>query len=364
MVDLFLMDRLARSLRDDARLVLLGDAEQLPSVDAGAVLRDLLPGEEAEDPRRGAAVRLTHSFRVDPTDPTGRLILTVASAINEGRVDRLLEAESRSLASRASPAEIAFRGVELLEGAGARPAFLDRWYVERVHGEAWVEELRRQTFRHTDASFDERSRRDLERLFAHFEGARLLCVTRGEHTPTGAAHVNALLHAKAARAAGVAGASDLLPGEPVLVLENDYERGLFNGDQGIILWVRAEGAGERAYPMAVFRGRGGFAAFPLGALRPKLGLAYATTVHKSQGAEFDFVALLLPERDLPLCTRELLYTAVTRARRSVVLVGSREILASGARRRLLRFSGVGEKIARMSPCAARGPEARSESWTG
>jgi exodeoxyribonuclease V alpha subunit len=85
-------------------------------------------------------------------------------------------------------------------------------------------------------------------------------------------------------------------------------------------------------------------AFPVELLRGQLEHCFAMTVHKGQGSEFDRVAVVLPEQDVPLLTRELLYTAVTRARRSVIVFGKRELLTAGQRTRTERFSGVGERL--------------------
>jgi exodeoxyribonuclease V alpha subunit len=170
----------------------------------------------------------------------------------------------------------------------------------------------------------------------------VLCVTR--ERPTGTNPVNAFLHGLCA------GSSDeLLPGEPVLVLRNDYQRGLWNGDQGFILLVAEPG--QAARPMAVFRlsaagpSASRWLAVPPEALGEGLSLAYALTVHKAQGSEHDRVLLLLPEQPLPLLTRELLYTALTRARHAVVICGNADVLSAGANNSLTRSSGLAEKLA-------------------
>src|SRR6185312_10650787 len=131
-------------------------------------------------------------------------------------------------------------------------------------------------------------------------------------------------------------ARDLPAGVPVSVQRNDYERNLYNGDQGVVVRVD-DGDGPRL--MAAFPRRASFDVFPLDAL-PELVPAFATTVHKSQGSEYDHVALVLPDADLPMVTRELVYTAVTRARRSVLLVGSGDLLG----RAIERHSGVAERL--------------------
>jgi len=122
-----------------------------------------------------------------------------------------------------------------------------------------------------------------------------------------------------------------------VVRENDHARGLYNGDCGL---VAAAGRGADGL-RAVFAGQdGSWRVFPLAALRPRLELAYALTVHQSQGSEYDHVALVLPDVDMPLATRELVYTALTRARRSIALFGSAEVLRAAVARSADRFSGL------------------------
>lgn len=348
MVDLFLMCQLVRAVRPQARLVLLGDAEQLPSVDAGAVLRDLIPSGEAEA-RRRCAVRLTKSFRMDPSDPAGRAVLTVANAINAGDVQRAME----GMVPRAKADELEYQKVELLAATSGtqREAFLADWYRRRVRPLDGFAELARRVFvyRGDEEGFAEAESEVLGRLFKHFESARLLCVTRGEARATGAAACNAWLHRTYAEDPEVGlsiplATASLLPGEPVLMQRNDYQRGLFNGDQGLILRVSQPGEVSHHF-RAVFPTRGGFRPFSLDGLRPMLQHAFAMTVHKSQGSELDHVALMLPEDEMPLLTREVLYTGATRARRSVVFVGAPKILRVAIGNRMTRFSGIGERLA-------------------
>jgi len=316
MVDLPLMERLAAAIRPDARLVLLGDADQLPSVAAGAVFRDLLSAAPAH------CVRLTRSHRMRDDDPAGRAILEVARRVNAGDAsvwDRL----------PGPGADLEVRGVQAANEDLS--AFLGRWFRSRLRGDEALAHLRRRTWR------PESEPTELDQLFAHFAATRLLCVTRG--FATGAERVNARLHGLAAEDVGAPAAVPFLAGEPVMVLHNDYDRGLFNGDTGCVLWC-ADPAGVRR-PMVVFQdGR----AFPTDTLSGRLELAYATTVHKAQGSEFDEVALLLPEVDLPLLTRELLYTAITRSRRGVLVVGDPGIARRGTQRSVVRHSGLAERV--------------------
>jgi exodeoxyribonuclease V alpha subunit len=348
MIDMVLMERLVRAVRGHARLVLLGDADQLPSVGAGAVLRDLVtatPG--APTPLDACAVRLTQSYRMDPTDPQGAAILTFARLVNGDPVPAGAPASWRdAFTARAAVADLTFAGVEVVAPAPAEPraaqdAFVEHWQAERL-APLRATASRRYRYTTSSASFDADDLPHLEALFRGHEAARLLCFTRGGRAGTHA--VNAALHRLVLRARGADVRPDraFVPGEPVLVLANDYDKGLWNGDQGVTLWVSSDHA-PRPRLMAVFRRGPGFVAFHLELLREQIERCYAMTVHKAQGSEFDHVAVLLPEREGPLLVREVLYTAVTRARRSVTLLGAEAVLAQAAERRGARFTGVRER---------------------
>ena len=125
-----------------------------------------------------------------------------------------------------------------------------------------------------------------------------------------------------------------------MILENDRTTGLFNGDIGLTL-PDAEGN-----PMACFPGnhREPLRCLPLACL-PKHEWAYAMTVHKSQGSEFDRIALVLPSQESPVLTRELVYTGITRARHGVAVIASSDLLASAIARPTSRESGLAERLA-------------------
>jgi exodeoxyribonuclease V alpha subunit len=192
----------------------------------------------------------------------------------------------------------------------------------------------------------------LDRLFAHYGRSRVLSLTRVH--AAGSEKLNAAFHRRLSRRLGSSDESwDFVAGEPVMMLRNDYERGLFNGDQGVVVWVRRSGQG-RAELMAVFPGREGYRPFFLGALRHRLEHAFAMTVHKSQGSEFEHVALVLPAEDMPLLTREVVYTGLTRASESVLVVGSLGLFEAAASRGLKRYSGVAEKLVeRLGPAKGK-----------
>jgi exodeoxyribonuclease V alpha subunit len=340
MIDLVLMERLVRSLRRDARLVLLGDDHQLPSVEAGAVFRDLIAGQSTLGAR---AVRLTESYRMRPDDPDGRNILTVSRAIDTGTLPEFAPERTGNagvVRLAAAVADVSFHGVELVESREALAGFLDRWHAEVIRGLPDFAALVGHTYVvQEDHEFGDDDRVGLRRLFEHFDRARILCLTRVR--PTGADHINRVLHRRALAALGSGFTAELLPGEPVMMQVNDYERMLFNGDQGLVLQVSDGGPPA---PMIVFPREEGFIPFRIETLRANLLHSYALTVHKAQGSEYDQVALILPEADLPINSREILYTALTRSRKAVTILGTRGMLAQGIARRTHRSSGVAEML--------------------
>jgi exodeoxyribonuclease V alpha subunit len=337
MLDLELADAMLDALPDAASLVLIGDPRQLPAIDAGQILADLVAGAER------VAV-LEHSFRMDAADPRGRAVLDAARAIQQGEPQRLVE-KTAPLATVRTPGTLAFSGVEWIDSArtpdAARHVATALWH--HFDGPRAQDRANELVFRFDGGRVVPAQAGELERLWAQLARARILTVTRGG--PTGAHALNAHLHELAlARMTlrTMSGRPELVPGEPVMVTANDYTRGLFNGDQGIV--VRAdEGSGHHRY-RAVFRVGGALAPFAIEALRDRLELAWAMTVHKSQGSELDAVALMLPDDDLPLVTRELLYTGVTRARTSVVVCGPRTVLLAGGKREALRHSGLAARM--------------------
>jgi exodeoxyribonuclease V alpha subunit len=329
MVGLPLMEQLARALRADARLVLLGDADQLPAVELGSVFRDLGPH----------AVRLTTSHRMDPGDPAGASVLSAARAIAAGDVGELLDPGRQ-------PSPVG--GFACLSPEGSAPhagrrliqTFVDEWYQARVKPGL---ETAARTFRLADVDdgFDPRDASDAAAALDRQRQARLLTVTRTGFA--GSDRINAELGRRAAADVGVGGAThELAAGTPVMITRNDYDRGLFNGDQGVVLSVAA--AGRPPSLAAVFARDGVLVPFPLSVLSSVLSVAYASTVHKAQGSELEHAALLLPDADLPLLSRELVYTAVTRVRRSITVVGQRALLAQAVARPLERASGLGDRI--------------------
>ncbi len=344
MIDLPMMDRLLRALRPDGRIVLLGDADQLPPVEAGAVFRDLCESRVAKDEGRVVVLEKSHRAREDDTG--GKAILDLAGAINEGSMPGFSEGGG-GIVTRGRPAEIAFQGVEHVapEGAAGRAEVFSIWLDRLKASLGDPKEKLTGAFIEGPSGFDEASRKRLQGLFLRYESSRVLSVTRMYAGGTGSDAVNEWFHRRWARDFGNVAASrgsPFLLGEPVLVTRNDHSLRLYNGDSGLVLPVTSSSSARRLEiePMAVFPRKEGFVAFPLEVLAGRLDLAWATTVHKAQGSEYDSVLVVLPDAPVRPLTRELLYTAVTRARCSVVLCGKKAMIEAAIGKEMARSSGL------------------------
>jgi len=345
MVDLELLEQLARALRPDARLVLIGDADQLPAIQVGSVFRDL-----------GAiALRLPESHRMSPDDPAGAEILGAARRITAGQAP----AVRRAATGAAGLESLELAGFELVEpseadASGRRllAAFLERWVALHLRPVGEID--RPRTFRAAGGTLDPAGTAFAAAWLDRHRRARLLTVTRVGFA--GADRINELLARRAREdLASAQGPIEIPPGTPVMMIENDYDRGLMNGDQGIVLWLEGDGPGRAPAAFVAFPRGAAPALYPFATLRGALAVSYATTVHKAQGSELDQAALILPESDLPLLSRELIYTAVTRARRSMVVVGRRALLEQAIGRPLGRASGLAERLARRGAFGAERP---------
>jgi exodeoxyribonuclease V alpha subunit len=341
MLDLALARRLLDAVPESARLVLLGDKDQLAAVESGAVFAELsadptlgaecidalaalcalpreaiAPAAPAESgPLRDTVVWLSRNFRFGTDSGIGR----AAEHIRHGRAAELLaqlrQADDASL--------------QWLDDGGAAPSA------------ATLQQLRDGYAPYFDAL--RRDAGDVAALSRAFERFRVLCAVR--EGPRGVVAINQWLseQARAGLSDSPVSASPWYPGRPVMVLHNDPLLKLFNGDIGITL------PGAHGEPMVHFADpAGAFRALP--ALRlPAHETAYAMTVHKAQGSEFDELLVLLPAQRSRVLTRELLYTALTRARQRVVLAADAAVVAETVASRTERQSGL---LARLREAAA------------
>ncbi len=330
MIDLSLMARLLEAIPDEARLIMLGDHNQLSSVEAGAVMGDICqrPGREgrpiatdavcrgaaqngaadresARDqaaPLKNNVVVLSRNYRFAAGTGIGDLI----RAVNTGRIE--------AVRKRLQDDDAA---VEWIQAPLSPPA---------------RRQLQNAVLEGYGPVFAARSAEAALNALEHF--MVLTALTGG---PWGSDRLNRWIESLGRKAGWIDTREVWYPGRPVMVRRNDYRTGLFNGDVGVVWPERQQG---RRRARIWFRTPAG----PLKAFSPSQlpdhQTAFAMTVHKSQGSEYRRVILILPEQDNPLLSRELLYTGLSRAREKIGLVASEHVLARAIGRRIERASGL------------------------
>ena len=229
MIHLFLMERLIRSVREEGQLVLIGDADQLPSVEAGAVFRDLT-ADFLQEKLGGLlhVIKLTMNFRMREDDPFGRNILAVARTIQEGNAAPIFdELEEERIVIRKNVKNVLYEKVEMIEPRGEEGTleeFLSDWYSSRYKVLEGLEKLIRKEYRYGEEGFRGKDLQDLELLFDHFNKFKILCLTRGYDTGTEA--INRYFHGRILEDSGMELAPQFVPGESVMMHHNDYTRNI------------------------------------------------------------------------------------------------------------------------------------------
>ncbi len=368
MIDLEMMSAVLSALPATARLILLGDKDQLSSVEAGAVLGDLcrraqkghygeptaswLQATTGDDiraftrsdarPLDQQIAMLRHSHRFDDSSGIGQL----ARAVNVGdhhASHALLRKPRVDLAWTASASHAPLADITI---DGNRAHFAGRADDASPCGYRHYLELLRQQRPKLAAGIaaHEQWARNVLEAFHRFQ---LLCALR--HGPYGVDGLNQLI-AQALHARGLIDTgTGWYEGRPVMLTRNDYSLGLANGDVGICLRVPDE-HGQLRLTVAFFADADAGSATGTRVrqvLPSRLGdvvTVYAMTVHKSQGSEFEHTALVLPAEASQVLTRELLYTGITRAREWFTLVGSAAIIDGAIDRRTQRHSGLDERL--------------------
>jgi len=325
MIDLPLFSLLLAALRPETRLIMMGDMYQLASVEPGRVFGELCDREESGHYRPSLASRyrnvtgeelpvtpnprlltdnvvtLTENYRFSTISGIGHL----SALVKEGKVGEVL-----SFLREGKAADVSW-----LPETGSLPQFLDpflrRGYAPYLHAT------------------------DQEEAFSLFQGFRILCALR--EGPAGVEHVNRLAETLLHRQGLVVRQAPHYRGKPIMITQNDYALMLFNGDCGIFLPENAPPHRLQAYFMGA---NGELRAFSPSRLPPHEPV-YAMTVHKSQGSEFAEILIILPDRPSPLLSRELLYTAITRAREKVTILATEEVLKFTVSRKMERTSGLG-----------------------
>jgi exodeoxyribonuclease V alpha subunit len=330
MVDLALMSKLVQALPSQARFILLGDKDQLSSVEAGAVLGDIcdtgqshpfsetfcaevqkttgyeIKGAKAAPGMSDSIVQLTRSYRFG--DESG--IASASRSVNEGDADGALK-----ILQDARHGDLQW---EPLPSPKSLPRALKDRRLEEFHYLFQV--------------------REPQEVFQRLDRFRILCALR--EGPFGVNAVNLVVEHLFREQKLIRAEGRWYRGRPVLITQNDYNLHLYNGDIGIALPDLGADGELRVFFQA-----------PDGALRafhpvrlPEHETVYALTVHKSQGSEFDRLLLILPDRDSPVLTRELIYTGITRAREGVEVWGHEKVFREAVGRRTTRVSGLRDAL--------------------
>jgi exodeoxyribonuclease V alpha subunit len=362
MIDLEMMANLLDALPAHARLVLLGDKDQLASVEAGAVLGDLCRDAEAgwyspqtrqwletvsgenlqasglqEDaqgthPLAQQVVMLRHSRRFGEGSGIGQL----ARWVNQQQPE-----EARKLLSARSHDD-----VYCLSLKGEQDRALERLLLDG-HGEGpqgyrhYLSVLRNQRPPLDSPLEDSRWIDWARQVLQAFDAFQLLCAVR--KGPWGVEGLNQRVTEALLRARLIDSDQQWYEGRPVLMTRNDYGLGLMNGDIGIALKLpEQEGHGKQVLRVAFPRNDGqGGVRFVLPSRLNDVETVYAMTVHKSQGSEFAHTALILPDALNPVLTKELIYTGITRAKDWFTLIESRAgVFEEAVKRRVKRLSGL------------------------
>ncbi len=338
MLDAEMALALLDALDSESHLVLLGDAAQLPAVGLGAVLWDLRAAAGREGPLEEVFVSLTENYRVQ-RGGGGASLLRFAERVASGARPTASSEEVVRVVPGQAPSPC---GVELCEvdDREGRHAALGAWFDAVVAGSLRSEGCHPGEGRRPGRPPWAREEAEAIRYLGGLARWRVLAAVR--RGPGSVEEANRVLGARHAELLGRRGEGESwMEGVPALVSRNDYALGLYNGDLGAVLL--SEGGGRAHYRFVLQRG-GELRSWPLAQVRDLLRPAWALTVHKAQGSEFDHVALLLPDRLVAPLGRELLYTAVTRARRHVWLVGSLEVLEGAAGRAEQRRTGLGQAL--------------------
>ncbi|MBN2514656.1 MAG: exodeoxyribonuclease V subunit alpha [Deltaproteobacteria bacterium] len=333
MVDLALMSKLVQALPMESRLILLGDKDQLASVEAGAVLGDICDTgiNHGFSQRFCRDIKKVAGYEIDG-DGRERNRSNLQDCIIQLKKNYRFGSHSGiGLMSRAVNEGDENRAVDLLQN----DSFLDVTWKRPPSPDEISRVFRDTVIKTYGACLKED---DVHAMFRLFNEFRILCAVRDG--PQGVDVLNAVTENILREERFIEGDRRWYRGRPILIARNDYRLGLFNGDVGIVLpdpdadkdlrvfFPAPDGSIRKFHPMRL----------------PEHETVYAMTVHKSQGSEFNRVHLLLPDRYSPVLTRELLYTGITRAQKNVTVFSSEKIFRTSVTRRIERTSGLRDAL--------------------
>jgi exodeoxyribonuclease V alpha subunit len=308
MLDLALAQQLFAAIPDSARLILIGDKAQLPAVEAGNVFAAIMEAKGL----REAVIQLEKSYRFAEDSPLGSLVAALAAGDSKA-------AEAAFTIPGNDLVWVKETGTDL--SAQALTTLADGFAIWQSAFASWSPGTSPMP------------------LFDALSEFRVLAVLREGERGTLAinAHLNRLFAPRH-------NAEKLYPGKVLMITRNDPDTRLYNGDTGIILPVPdAASASQRLMACFPDQENGGWRYLDIVRL-PEFETAFALTVHKAQGSEFTRVALILPGQDTPLLTRELVYTALTRAKKHALLLGDSRLLTTALSRTMQRANGLVERM--------------------
>ena len=330
MVDVVMMEKFLRAVDPTkTRLIFLGDKDQLPSVEAGAVFAEMIPDGIKAKRFKDRLMLLKKVYR------SGTNLLKLAKQINQGKRPEYT-AVSFDSALELEPDTWAFVQTESVK---VWKEHLQLWtqchYLSPIFGEN--ESFKDLILEAGKMDFDQLVAPDsgqkvLRQIFEGVERARILSLVRnGIYGCTGINHqVSEYLRPEF----GYGTNNDIFPGAVIMVTRNDYTKELFNGDVGIVI------GDVKGTCRAFFQRFGSYISFAMDLL-PPWEYAFAMTVHKSQGSEFDDVLLVLPgDENHRLLTREIVYTGITRAKKRVIVYGAESAFNKALQRKIERQSGL------------------------
>lgn len=316
MIDMALMSKLCAALKKGSRLILLGDDRQLSSVEAGSAFGDLCDVNQVAMNGKTSVlaehiIHFTHSRRF----PESSSIYQLSQLINQGQ------------------GEEAMRYLDDLAKDNPDPMIRTQW----LSAESPLE-FKELIARHVIDGFRPYLEADTpSAALALFNSFRILAVLREGRW--GVDDLNRLSENILQGQKLITTGTGWYENRPIIILKNNYQLNLFNGDVGI---VRSNSQGLKRVYVPTYHGEEIREFIP--AVLPQHQSVYAMTVHKSQGAEFTMVVLVLPEADCPILNRELLYTAVTRIRQKIVIIGSRDAFLQAVHRKTERGSGLAARF--------------------
>ncbi|MBS4722486.1 exodeoxyribonuclease V subunit alpha [Aeromonas caviae] len=328
MVDLPMMARLLDALPRHARLILLGDKDQLASVEAGAVLGDICSFiEQGISPAQADWLSRQTGYRLQGTSSGTSVRDSLCLLSKSWRFDQ--HSGIGQLARACNGGDAA--AVEAVWGAGFGDIRLHPWA-----GEAYNALIAEGVAGYGSYLKAARAGEDPAAVFKAFNGFQILCALRDG--PFGVTGLNDRLELALAKAGLIQRDGDWYAGRPVMVVRNDHGVGLYNGDMGLCL------PDDTGRLKVWFEQPDGTLRALLPSRLPPHETVYAMTIHKSQGSEFAHTVLVLPDSPSPLLTRELVYTGITRAKVRLDLYGDRALLAQAVRKKTERYSGLAERL--------------------